>query len=118
MNDKRFETWWANNPARVALSPAAKELARSIWRAAQRDLATELMDINPVPAGASFDAIDALREAQVAVDERGAHTGWRDAILKVLDELMRRCREDNHAPVYRDLVALRAAIEANTGCTL
>jgi hypothetical protein len=30
-----------------------------------------------------------------------------------LDELMRRCREDNHALAYKDLVALRAAIEAD-----
>ena len=55
MNDKRFEAWWASNPARVALNPAAKEVARGIWRAAQQDLATELLEINPAPAGASFD---------------------------------------------------------------
>lgn len=30
-----------------------------------------------------------------------------------LDELMRRCREDNHALTYKDLAALRAAIEAD-----
>lgn len=62
MNDKRFEAWWASNPARVALNPVAKEVARGIWRAAQRDLATELLGINPAPAGDSFDAlIDSLR---------------------------------------------------------
>ena len=42
MNDKRFEAWWASNPARVALNPAAKEVARGIWRAAQRDFVSQL----------------------------------------------------------------------------
>lgn len=41
----RFEAWWASNPARVVLNPAAKEVARGIWRAAQQDLATELVEI-------------------------------------------------------------------------
>lgn len=53
----RFEAWWVSNPARVALNPAAKEVARSIWRAAQQDLATELVEmgketragVNPKP---------------------------------------------------------------------
>ena len=57
MNDQRFEAWWASNPARVAMNPTAKEVARGIWRAAQRDLATELQEINPAPTGASFDAL-------------------------------------------------------------
>lgn len=57
MNDKRFEAWWASNPARAALDTTAKEVARGIWRAAQRDLAAELLEINPAPAGASFDAL-------------------------------------------------------------
>ena len=57
MNDKRFEAWWASNPARAGLNPAAKEVARGIWRAAQRDMTTELLEINPAPAGASFDAL-------------------------------------------------------------
>ena len=57
MNDKRFEAWLVRNPARVAMNPAAKEVARGIWRAAQRDLATELLEINSAPADASFDAL-------------------------------------------------------------
>ena len=57
MNDKRFESWWTSNPARVALNPAAKEVARKVWKAAQQDMATELLEINPAPAGASFDAL-------------------------------------------------------------
>ena len=46
MNDKRFESWWTSNPARVALNPAAKEVARKVWKAAQQDMATELLEIN------------------------------------------------------------------------
>lgn len=37
MTDQRFEDWWARSPARVALSPAAKEVARGVWQAAQED---------------------------------------------------------------------------------
>lgn len=62
MNDKRFEAWWASNPSRAGLNPAAKEVARGIWRAAQRDMTTELLEINPAPAGASFDALIASPE--------------------------------------------------------
>ena len=39
MKDERFETWWASNPARVTLNPAAKEVARGIWHAACEDSA-------------------------------------------------------------------------------
>ena len=42
MNDKRFDAWRASNPARESLNPVAKEVARGVWRAAQRDLAAEL----------------------------------------------------------------------------
>ena len=42
MNDRRFEAWWASNPARVALNPTAKEVARNVWRAAQNDLVSQL----------------------------------------------------------------------------
>ena len=42
MNDKRFEAWWASNPARVTLDTAAKEVARKIWCAAQNDLESQL----------------------------------------------------------------------------
>lgn len=42
MNDKRFEAWWTSNPARVALNPAAKEVARGIWRSAQEDFVSQL----------------------------------------------------------------------------
>jgi hypothetical protein len=72
MNDQRFETWWASNPARVALNPAAKEVARGIWRAAQQDLATELLEINPAPAGASFDALIASLRTNPEYDRRAA----------------------------------------------
>jgi len=50
MNDKRFEAWWASNPARAALDTAAKEVARGIWRAAQNDLVSQLRS-RPVPFG-------------------------------------------------------------------
>ena len=70
MNDKRFEAWWTSNPARVALNPAAKEVARGIWRAAQRDMATELLEINPAPAGASFDALIASLHTNPEYDRR------------------------------------------------
>ena len=70
MNDKRFETWWTSNPARVALNPAAKEVARGIWRAAQHDLAAELLEVNPTPAGASFDALIASLRTNPEYDRR------------------------------------------------
>ena len=70
MNDKRFEAWWVSNPARVALNPAAKEVARGIWRAAQRDMATELLEVNPTPAGASFDALIASLHTKPEYDRR------------------------------------------------
>lgn len=35
--------------------------------------------------------------------------------MQQLDELMRRCREEDHAPTYRDLVELRAAAEDAQG---
>ena len=72
MNDKRFETWWASNPARAALNPTAKEVARGIWRAAQRDMATELLEINPASAGVSFDAL--IHGAQTVT--KPADDGW------------------------------------------
>ena len=70
MNDKRFEAWWASNPARVALNPAAKEVARGIWRAAQRDMVTELLEINPESAGASFDALISSLRTNPEYDRR------------------------------------------------
>ena len=72
MNDKRFEAWWVRNPARVALNPAAKEVARGIWRAAQQDLATELLEINPAPAGVSFDTMLASLRTNPEYDRRAA----------------------------------------------
>lgn len=77
MNDKRFESWWASNPARAALDTAAKEVARGIWRAAQRDMATELLEmatellgINPASAGAPFDARIASLRTNPEYDRR------------------------------------------------
>lgn len=70
MNDKRFEAWWTSNPARVALNPAAKEVARKVWKAAQQDMATELLEINPAPAGASFDALIASLRTNPEYDRR------------------------------------------------
>lgn len=72
MNDKRFEAWWASKPARAGLNPAAKEVARGIWRAAQRDMTTELLEINTAPAGASFDAL--IHGAQTV--KKPADGGW------------------------------------------
>ena len=36
-------------------------------------------------------------------------------MIQQLDELMRRCREEDHAPTYCDLVELRAAAEDAQG---
>lgn len=78
MNDKRFEAWWASNPARAALDTAAKEVARNVWREAQRDLATELLEVNPAPAGASFDALIASLRTNPEYDRRAGRVppGW------------------------------------------
>ncbi len=61
MNDKRFEAWWVSNPARVALNPAAKEVARKVWRAAQNDLVSQLrsypLPLNQAPVEGEDDAI-------------------------------------------------------------
>ena len=85
MNDKRFEAWWASNPARAALDTAAKEVARGIWRAAQRDMTTELLEmatgllgINPASAGASFDALIASLHTNPEYDRRAGRVppGW------------------------------------------
>ena len=70
MNDKRFEAWWVRNPARVAMNPAAKEVGRGIWRAARQDLAAELLEVNPTPAGASFDALIASLHTNPEYDRR------------------------------------------------
>lgn len=55
MTDQRFEDWWARSPARVALSPAAKEVARGVWQAARDDLVGELN------GGAAAEMTDAWR---------------------------------------------------------
>ena len=72
MNDKRFDAWWASNPARESLNPVAKEVARGVWRAAQWDLATELLEINPAPAGTSLDALIASLRTNPEYDRRVA----------------------------------------------
>ena len=66
----RFEAWWASNPARESLNPVAKEVARGVWRAAQRDLAAELLAVAPAPAGASFDALIASLRTNPEYDRR------------------------------------------------
>ena len=50
MIDQRFETWWNRNPARAELNPVAKEVARTVWHAAQNDLVSQLRS-RPVPFG-------------------------------------------------------------------
>lgn len=84
MNDKRFEAWWTSNPARVALNPAAKEVARGIWRAAQRDMATELLEINPASAGVSFDAL--IQGVQTVPPENN-YERCRDSAVSTLRRL-------------------------------
>ena len=79
----RFEAWWTSNPARVALNPAAKEVVRGIWRAAQRDLATELLEINPAPAGASFDALIASLRTDPEYDRRAGRVPLSELSDKV-----------------------------------
>ena len=65
MNDKRFDAWWASNPARESLNPVAKEVARGVWRAAQRDLAAELLAVAPQPT--FKEMADALWISQLGV---------------------------------------------------
>ena len=47
MTLNRFEAWWNRNPERRELSGSAKELARSIWNAAQEDLADDMPLLTP-----------------------------------------------------------------------
>ena len=47
MTLNRFEAWWNRNPERRELSGPAKELARSIWNAAQEDLADDMPLLTP-----------------------------------------------------------------------
>lgn len=51
MNDDRFEAWWNASEARRAINPAGKEVARTIWRAAQQDLVAELGAVPYRPHG-------------------------------------------------------------------
>lgn len=50
MIDQRFEDWWNRNPARAELNPVAKEVARTVWHAAQNDLMSQLRSY-PLPFG-------------------------------------------------------------------
>ena len=47
MTFNRFEAWWNRNPERRELSGSAKELARSIWTAAQDDFADDMPMLTP-----------------------------------------------------------------------
>ena len=73
MNDKRFESWWASNPARAALGTAAKEVARGIWRAAQRDIATKPADDGWVEWNGGNRPVAAHCEVEIVCREGSAN---------------------------------------------
>ena len=67
MND-RFEAWWVSNPARVALNPVAKEVARSIWRAARTDMVTEMQEAAARASNPTFKEMnDTLWVSQLGI---------------------------------------------------
>lgn len=61
MIDQRFEDWWTRNPARAELNPVAKEVARTVWHAAQTDLVSQLRSrpvlFDQAPVGGEDDTI-------------------------------------------------------------
>lgn len=68
MNDKRFEDWWVRNPAREALNPVAKEVARGVWRAARVDMAAEIQGtVAQTPDPTFKERSDALWVSQLGV---------------------------------------------------
>lgn len=67
MND-RFEAWWARNPARVALNPVAKEVARGVWRAVRTDMVTEMQEAAAQASNPTFREMnDALWVSQLDI---------------------------------------------------
>ena len=70
MNDDRFEDWWVSNPAREALNPVAKEVARGVWRAARADMAAEIQEtVAQTPDPTFKEMSDALWVSQLGVVE-------------------------------------------------
>ena len=73
MIDQRFEDWWTRNPARAELNPVAKEVARTVWHAAQNDLVSQLHSrpvlFDQAPVGGEDDTIP-LAQPRTYIDPR------------------------------------------------
>ena len=64
----RFEAWWVSNPARVALNPAAKGVARGVWRAARADMVAEMQEAAAQASNPTFKEMnDALWVPQLGI---------------------------------------------------
>lgn len=88
----RFEAWWPTNPARLMLSPEAKEVARRVWQAARADMVVEMQEAMVQAPQPSFkEMADALWVSQLGVippEPRDPHrSAW---LYGVPDELPER----------------------------
>ena len=64
----RFEAWWPQNPARLMLSPEAKDVARRVWHAARADMVTEMQKAVAQAPNPSFkEMADALWVSQLGI---------------------------------------------------
>ena len=62
----RFEAWWPQNPARLMLSPEAKDVARRVWHAARADMVTEMREVVAQAPNPSFKEMD---DAQLGIPQ-------------------------------------------------
>ena len=66
----RFEAWWPQNPARLMLSPEAKDVARRVWHAARADMVTEMQEVvAPAPNPSFKEMADALWVSQLGIQQ-------------------------------------------------